>query len=291
MTSFYRHLEGNCRRFSWNLIQNLYEVSNLLWCIMGDFNELLLTEEKKGSVEMPNWLIRGLRQVVQDTDLLDVSMEGYPFKWFKNLGTDRVVKEKIDRAMTNSDWCMLFSEAKVKCLTTTTSDHYPILLCCETSSMLHKPTKRFRFENAWLIELDFQDFVIEKWHKNEMDGIVGKLELCCENMMKWSKYNCHQIRKEIENISRNIERVRHHVGEGNINYFLTLKRCMNSLLVKEDMFWNQREKVHWFKDGDLSARFFHISATARKKVNIILYLTKDNGGSEYFKQRDVSNSS
>lgn len=45
------------------------------------------------------------------------------FTWFKSLGTDRFVEEKLDRTMSNSDWSMLLPEAKVKCLPDTTSDH------------------------------------------------------------------------------------------------------------------------------------------------------------------------
>jgi len=63
---------------------------------MGDFNDILHADEKKGRATRPNWLIRGFRQAVQDVGLIDVQMEGYPFTWFKSLGTTRVVEEKLD---------------------------------------------------------------------------------------------------------------------------------------------------------------------------------------------------
>lgn len=31
-----------------------------------------------------------------DAGLVDVPMNGYPFTWFKSLGTDREVEEKLD---------------------------------------------------------------------------------------------------------------------------------------------------------------------------------------------------
>lgn len=102
--------------------------------------------------------------------------------------------------MSNGDWCLLFSEVNVKCLTLTTLDHYPILLCWEASSRQHKPRNEFKLKNAWLTEPMFNDLVIEKWHKYENDNIMGILEKCSEHMMKWSKDKCHKIRKQIERL-------------------------------------------------------------------------------------------
>lgn len=184
LTGFYGHPKVTRRRTSWNLIRNLFENSNLPWCILGDFNDILAAEEKKGRVERQNWLISGFRQAIQDVGLVDVPTEGYFFTWFKSLRTDRVVEEKLDGAISNSDWSMLFQEAKVKRLTVSTSDHYPILLCCEVNSMQDRPHKGFKFENYWLTEPEFNNFVMEQWHKDENENIIDKLENYGESMMK-----------------------------------------------------------------------------------------------------------
>lgn len=143
--------------------------------------------------------------------------------------------------------------------------------------MQDRSRKGSKFENAWLTEPWFNAFVMEQWHKDENDNIVDILENYGENMIKWSKENYHKIRKEIESLCKKIERLQQHVGEGNINYFLALKIRMNSLLIKDDMFWKQRAKAHWHKEGDPNTQFFHIIETARKKVNTILSLTNENG--------------
>lgn len=104
--------------------------------------------------------------------------------------------------------------------------------------------KGFKFENASLAELEFRDFVHDQWHNSdgEHDGIIDKLKSCGENMLLWSKDDCNKTRKEIERICRKIDRVRHHVGGGDINYFTSLKQPMDSLLVKDDIFWKQKQK-------------------------------------------------
>jgi hypothetical protein len=48
-------------------------------------------------------------------------------------------------------------------------------------------------------------------------------------------------------------------------------------MLQDDVYWRQRAKKHWYKDGDKNTKFSHASATARKKANRILSLEDDNG--------------
>lgn len=134
-------------------------MSSLPWCVIGDYNDILSDEEKKGRSERAPWLIRGFRQAMIDAGLIDLQMNGYEFTWFKSLGTVRAVEEKLDRALVNSSWCNLFPAAALEFLTTTSSDHYPLLLSCKLSEIVHRNSQRFKFENAWLAEPDFRDQV------------------------------------------------------------------------------------------------------------------------------------
>jgi hypothetical protein len=59
--------------------------------------------KKKGRTDRANWLINEFRGAVSDAGLFDINMEGYRFTWFKSLGTERAVDEKLDRALSNED--------------------------------------------------------------------------------------------------------------------------------------------------------------------------------------------
>lgn len=48
------------RRESWDLLQALAMSSSLLWVCIGDFNDLLAIEEKRGNHTHPNWKLEGL---------------------------------------------------------------------------------------------------------------------------------------------------------------------------------------------------------------------------------------
>jgi hypothetical protein len=48
------------------------------------------------------------------------------------------------------------------------------------------------------------------------------------------------------------------------------------LLIQEEAYWKQRAKMHWLKEGDLNTKFFHISATARRRrKNVSMHVNEE----------------
>lgn len=47
------------RRDTWDLISSLYGTLDLPWCVVGDFNDMISTDEKRKGVAQSEWLIRG----------------------------------------------------------------------------------------------------------------------------------------------------------------------------------------------------------------------------------------
>lgn len=79
LTCFYGFHERARRKQSWELICKLARVSNLPWCIMGDFNDLLYRSDKKGFHPHPEPLIRGFRDVLDESLLSEVELQGDRF--------------------------------------------------------------------------------------------------------------------------------------------------------------------------------------------------------------------
>ncbi|MCI48974.1 endonuclease/exonuclease/phosphatase family protein, partial [Trifolium medium] len=69
ITCYYGYPERSRRRQTWELLRELQDMSDLPWCIMGDFNDLFSQEDKKGTHPHPNWLCNGFRSAVSDCDL------------------------------------------------------------------------------------------------------------------------------------------------------------------------------------------------------------------------------
>jgi exonuclease III len=99
LTGFYGYPNNERRRDSWDLLRTLSQDNSLPWCIMGDFNDILSNEEKRSGVDHPLWRIRGFRDAVQDSNLVDIPLIGYPFTWVKGRGRHDMKEERLDRAM------------------------------------------------------------------------------------------------------------------------------------------------------------------------------------------------
>ncbi|CAB4309706.1 unnamed protein product [Prunus armeniaca] len=59
--------------------------------------------------------------------------------------------------------------------------------------------------------------------------------------------------------------------------FKALSTQLDELLVREGVYWQQRAKVAWLRDGIGIPRFFHQRANMRKQRNSIHGLTDRNG--------------
>lgn len=122
-TGFYGCPKRYRRQESWKLLKSLAERSQLTWCILGDFNDIMFVHEKKGGRMHLRALLEGFKNVVKDCGLYEVQSKGSEFTWERARGTDRWIQEKLDRGMANQEWNTMFPEAEINVLEVTTSDH------------------------------------------------------------------------------------------------------------------------------------------------------------------------
>ncbi|XP_039687912.1 uncharacterized protein [Medicago truncatula] len=171
LTGYYGYPNGGRRTAAWNFLRQLSHQFTGPWCIFGDFNDILDASEKRGRITRPPWLINGFRQAVIDSGLSDVPIEGYPFTWFKSLGTPCAVEERLDRALANNLWFNIFLNATVETLVAPVSDHYPI-------------------------------------YEYSTHTIIPKLSSCAEDMSVWKKSHCHKLKTDIEDCRKQLQETR-----------------------------------------------------------------------------------
>lgn len=127
-TGYYGFPERGRRVDSWNMMRNMASMSTLPWCLIGDFNDMVTLDEKKGGVRLPRMLLAGFSEAIEDCGLVDLGFTGERFTWKKSRGTSRWVQERLDRGLATTEFIEMFPCVEVNVLEVSTSDHKPLFL-------------------------------------------------------------------------------------------------------------------------------------------------------------------
>ncbi|XP_075481232.1 uncharacterized protein LOC142521946 [Primulina tabacum] len=276
LTSFYGFHDRGKRSESWALLRSLSSQSTLPWCIIGDFNDLLSPDDKKGKHEHPQWLYNGFRQAVMDSGLSGLPLIVYPFTWARGKGTTTAVEERLDRALVTPSWMSKFPSAQFHNFCASVSDHSPILINT-TPRMQMDIARDFMFENKWLKEPDLQPFITSIWETSAGGNIMEKLESMSTKLAEWGRKKNRIFKDDIEQCKKDIERLRVSDSEENALGIQKIKHKLTTLITQEELHWKQRAKEYWLKDEDLNTQYFQSVATQRKERNRIKSLVDDNG--------------
>ncbi|XP_019190306.1 PREDICTED: uncharacterized protein LOC109184723 [Ipomoea nil] len=171
-TGFYGNPKSNRRRESWQRLRHLATLSPLPWALMGDFNDIRSSSEKKGTHPHPQWLIRGFNEAIESSGLRDLDFDGCQFTWEKSRGTPNWIQEKLDRILVNDAWLERFGDARARSISVPSSDHLPMLLCTVPTARRQRRNK-FKFENVWLKENQCREIVTACWGAVERSTLIN----------------------------------------------------------------------------------------------------------------------
>lgn len=73
-----------------------------------------------------------------------------------------------------------------------------------------------------------------------------------------------------------IKRYEYSIDPEEVKHLTEAKEKLGNLLLREEIYWKQRAKQFWLREGDKNTRFFHSMASARKKVKNISKLKRDD---------------
>ncbi|XP_074336668.1 uncharacterized protein LOC141673834 [Apium graveolens] len=275
MSCFYGMPERTRRKQSWELIYKLSTVSTLPWCIMGDFNDLLYPTDKEGTHPHPNYLMNGFRNALEMSSLSEIDLSGGRFTWEKGRGTNAWVKERLDRGFANANWWSLFPLCNLKVVATAVSDHEAIFLQL-VEATVSKKTFRFKFENTWLKEPSFISDVKNCWENLPMSHLMIKLMSVSRFMEKWGRDFFNKFKEKVRRQKAIIDLLRERTDDHSVREYLKARDKLNDILLHEELYWKQRAKLFWLREGDENTRFFHTSATTKKKANRINFLVNED---------------
>ncbi|XP_012848393.1 PREDICTED: uncharacterized protein LOC105968310 [Erythranthe guttata] len=117
---------------------------------------------------------------------------------------------------------------------------------------------------------------------NPVDDIITKTEECKLALISWSNATVKQPQRRIAELTKQLKTIRSGtITEDNKIKMKELHGELEKLYVENDIYWRQRSRVQWIREGDRNTSFFHAKATIRKKINMvhkIIHKIKDSAG-------------
>jgi len=167
-------------------LKALKPASSTRWLITGDFNLIYRAADKNNGNLSPR-LMRHFHQALDECDLAEISLQNRKFTWSNE--RQQPTMSRLDRFFCNAEWDATFSTHTLNVLSTSLSDHCPLL-----SSDLSGPRtpSSFKFENFWIRLPGFKDIVKNAWdtpleHHESFHVSYHKLRSTSQKVKAWSK--------------------------------------------------------------------------------------------------------
>lgn len=126
---------------------------------MGDFNNVLCTEERIGGLQPSHIEFLPFQQCLAHCGVEDMKGRGRVFTW-----SNGTIQSRIDRALINLDWMAMFPGVEAYFASERLSDHALIILNVTEERL--RPKRQFKFLNIWALDVTFSETVAAKWGTN-----------------------------------------------------------------------------------------------------------------------------
>lgn len=147
------------REVVWNNLEEIGRFERLPWLCIGDFNQVLNCDGKKGGKQCNQRRLTSFNDMLNKCGLVDLEFKGPKFTWRNNRGGDELIMERIDMVFANSMWRELFDKVLVFVEAAIGSDHNPLVL--DTDIPLQRVGNLFKSESLWTTEEDCRPIISE----------------------------------------------------------------------------------------------------------------------------------
>ncbi|XP_015953222.1 uncharacterized protein LOC107477679 [Arachis duranensis] len=186
------------KRGVWEELSYVAGLCQVPFCFMGDFNEILHVEERRGNTgltpsaeEFKFWL--------QDMNLVDLPLTDRKFTWFHGRSCSC-----IDRVLVSLEWLEEFPEAHLRGGPRGLSDHCPLIV---EGRKLRGGPRPFRSLDSWFTHDGFLRMVKEEWRGLGELQFLDKLKALTGPLGRWHKANFGEMDKKILLFEEEIKKI------------------------------------------------------------------------------------
>ncbi|XP_016199953.1 uncharacterized protein LOC107640962 [Arachis ipaensis] len=229
---------------------DLTRIANMIhgpWIVLGDFNDVLLQSEVRGG-QFRLARAEQFAETLENCGLFDMGAIGRRFTWYRKVKGGVQVAKKLDRAVINQDWRLMFLEAYTEVLARLHSDHCPLFTRCKIAERATKGHHPFRFQAAWMTHPLFKNVVHTAWNKRAPDVVKCLLEVQKDATSFNKKVfgNIFVKKMELERLLNDVQitlesqedqqpRIKEQV----------LHQELNDVLLQEELLWYQKSREQW----------------------------------------------
>ncbi|XP_062021440.1 uncharacterized protein LOC133738015 [Rosa rugosa] len=188
--------------------------------------------------------MRNFIHFLNSINVCSLSAEGLPFTWSNKHSDQSLIFERLDRVVANPHWLNLFPFATLENLPISGSDHGPIVLTTLPVRVIKTNSLKFEAICHWSKE-QFGNF------RNQYSTLEKDIAFYQLQFMNYP--NSYFLRNKVQSLT---------------NALLEVQQ-------NEELYWAQRAKANWLALGDKNTKFFHTTATIRKKRNRITGIKND----------------
>jgi hypothetical protein len=153
--------------------------------------------QDKNNMNLNRHMMGKFRRLLNNLELKELYLNGRRYTWSNE--REQATLERLDRVLSTVDWEMIFPASLLSALSSSTSDHCPLLL----NLVAPLPTgRRFRFEAFWPKAEGFADTVSDAWSStpaeaNPFKRLAAKLAATAKALTSWNDRFIGSVKRQI----------------------------------------------------------------------------------------------
>ena len=263
----------------WENLKMLANLHDLPWAFIGDFNELLIEEEKSCGNPVCLRRVRAIKECMDACHVMDLGFSGPKFTWSNKRETGDLIQYRLHRCWANPGWKEFYPEANVTHLAKINSDHCPLVLSLNPNmgNILDRP---FRFQSIWLNHEDFPSVVRATWEGQDV-GLMSSISDFTVKARRWNKEGFGNVFVKKKLILARLLGTQKALASNPNPFLINLQNQLSEeyslILQMEEEIWAMKARTNWIILGERNTSYFHMLALAWRSKNRITNIQNGDG--------------